>query len=66
MKNSELLNRREAAEYLGTTPGTLANWACTRKYIIPCIKIGKKACYRKSDLDRWIESRIKNPFPSEK
>jgi len=55
---SELLTRREAAEYLGVTAETLAVWHCTKRYPIPVVKIGRLAKYRKSDLDAFIQSRV--------
>lgn len=58
---SELLSRREAAEYLGVTPETLAVWHCTKRYPLPVVKIGRLAKYRKSDLDAFIESRVIEP-----
>ncbi len=52
-----LLNRKEAAEYLGIEESTLAVWASTRRYGLPMIKIGRLAKYRRSDLDAFISSR---------
>lgn len=53
---SPMLNREDAAKYLGISSSTLANWACTRKFNIPYIRLGKAVRYRKSDLDAFIES----------
>lgn len=54
---SNLLTRNQAAEYLGVTPQTLAVWACTRRYNLPVIKMGRLAKYKLSDLDTFINSR---------
>ncbi len=51
-----LRTEKEAADYLGTTPGTLAVWRCTRRVVIPYIKIGKNVRYRQSDLDAFVEA----------
>ncbi|WP_010302578.1 helix-turn-helix domain-containing protein [Candidatus Odyssella thessalonicensis] len=59
-KKSELLTRKEAAKYLGTTESTLAVWACTKRYQLPMVKIGRLVKYRLSDLENFIESRITN------
>ena len=56
-RQSNLLSRKEAAEYLGVTVHTLAVWKCTGRYNLPCVKIGKLAKYRKEDLDDFILSR---------
>ena len=53
--NDPLRSRREAANYLGVAPQTLAVWACTQRYHLPLIKIGRHVKYRKSDLDAFIE-----------
>ncbi|MBN1355519.1 helix-turn-helix domain-containing protein [bacterium] len=60
MENPELLNTKEAAKYLGVAPGTLQNWRCTKYQIIPVVCIGGSRRYRKSDLDTYIESRVRS------
>ena len=52
-----LMSRTEAADYLGLAPHTLAVWECTSRYGLPCVKIGRLAKYRKSDLDEFIQRR---------
>lgn len=54
---SDLLTRKEAAEYIGVSPETLAVWKCTGRYSLPCVMIGRLPRYRKSDLDAWIVLR---------
>ncbi|MDD5384548.1 MAG: helix-turn-helix domain-containing protein [Gallionella sp.] len=51
-----LRNREEAASYLGISPSTLANWACTKKYKIPYFKVGRSVRYRQSDLDAFVQN----------
>ncbi len=51
------LTRREAAEYLGVSPGTLAVWAATGRYPLPFVRVGSRVYYRRSDLDAFIASR---------
>jgi excisionase family DNA binding protein len=55
---SELYTREEAATYLRIRPQTLAVWRTTHRYNLPCVKVGTRCLYRKSDLDRWLESRV--------
>ena len=57
---SELLNRKQAAEYLGVTAATLAVWACTKRYKLSFVKIGRLVKYRRSDLDTFINARSVN------
>jgi excisionase family DNA binding protein len=53
----KLLSREKAAEYLGVLPETLASWACTKRYNLPFIKIGRLVKYRLEDLDNFIKQR---------
>jgi excisionase family DNA binding protein len=55
--SSDLLNREQAAEYLGVRPQTLSSWACLGRYELPFIKVGRLIRYRKGDLDAWLETR---------
>ncbi len=57
--NERLLSRNEAAEILGTTSGTLAVWASTKRYNLPFIKIGRLVKYKKSDLLDFIEKNTR-------
>lgn len=54
---SDLVTREQAAEYLGVTPRTLAVWACTKRYNLPFVKIGRLVKYRRSELDAFIARR---------
>lgn len=56
-RDDPLYDRAEAAAYLGVAPGTLEVWASTGRYNLPYIRIGRRAKYRKSDLDAWIARR---------
>jgi excisionase family DNA binding protein len=57
---SDLYSRDEAACYLGVTSKTQAVWACTKRYNLPFVKIGRLAKYRKTDLDAFIARRTVN------
>jgi Helix-turn-helix domain len=58
LEKSPLLDRAESAAYLGLkNPNTLAVWACNKRYDLPIVKIGRKAMYKKSDLDEFIKRR---------
>ncbi|PSN06761.1 helix-turn-helix domain-containing protein [Siccibacter turicensis] len=49
--------RNEAAEYLGLSARTLANWHSSGRVKIPFYKVGrKKVLYLKSDLDAYLAS----------
>ena len=54
---TKLLNRKEAAAYLGVRPETLAVWHCTGRYKLPVVKVGRSVRYRMADLESWIAER---------
>jgi len=58
--NDKLLNRKEAAEFLGIKANTLAIWYCSKRYKLPVIKVGRLCKYRLSDLLQFLEERT-NP-----
>lgn len=51
-----LLTEKEAAAYLGCSPGSLAVWRCTRRHNLPFVKIGRAVRYRVDHLDAFIAS----------
>lgn len=55
-----LLNRKQAAAYLGFSPGTLAVWHCTKRYDLKTIKVGRTVRYRRGDLDKFLEDQLKS------
>lgn len=54
-----LLDRKSAARYLSLSPGTLAIWDCTKRYDLRPIKVGRAVRYRKADLDRFLDERLR-------
>lgn len=54
------LSAKEAAQYLCLPETTLANWRSSKRYDLPYIKVGRRVFYRRSDIDRWLESRVEN------
>ena len=63
--NAEMMDRTAAAQYLGISPGTLANWQCSHFRKVPHVKIGRRVMYRRQDLERFIESNIVDPLPGD-
>lgn len=53
-----LMNRKEAARYIGFKPNTLAVWDCTKRYDLKPVKIGRSVRYRKSVLDKFLDSAM--------
>ncbi len=56
MAVKEFLKTREAAEYVNVKQQTLAKWRMDARHL-PFIRVGGQIRYRKSDLDRYLESR---------
>ena len=61
--NRYLLTQKEAAEFLGTTVGTLNAWRYSGKNTIPFVRWGRSIRYRKEDLDAWISEHLENARP---
>lgn len=53
-----LLDRKTAAKYLGISPGTMAVWDCTKRYDLKPLKVGRAVRYRRSDLDKFLQSQL--------
>lgn len=49
------LDKFEAAELLGVTPGTLRVWVVNRR--VPYVKVGSKVRFLRADLIEWLENR---------
>ena len=62
---NKLITRAEAAEYLGISVQTLADWATTKRYQLPMIKVGRLVKYRLSDIEAFLDIRTRNAFPLE-
>jgi excisionase family DNA binding protein len=56
---SPLLDTEQAAAHLGVTVGTLNVWRSTGRHQLPYLKIGRNVRYRLSDLDVWLEARLR-------
>jgi excisionase family DNA binding protein len=56
----EHMSVREAAEYLGVGRTTMY---VLRQSGLPYVKIGKRTCYRRSDLDAWSKQRLFQQTP---
>ena len=52
----EYMNQRQAAKYLGTSPGTLIKWE-KADIGFPTIMIEGSKHYSKSSIDQWMESQ---------
>lgn len=52
----EVMNIREASEYLGISPDTLYRYVYQDK--IPAFKLGNRWKFKKTILDRWMERKI--------
>jgi len=48
------ISLEEAAEYLDIKPVTLRNWI--KKTDIPTRKIGKQWKFKRTELDKWVNS----------
>ncbi|MDE1952586.1 MAG: helix-turn-helix domain-containing protein [Betaproteobacteria bacterium] len=51
-----LLTRQQTAQMLKMAPQTLASWASSGRGGLPFIKFGRLVRYKKSDVQRYIET----------
>lgn len=59
---SDKLTSKQAAEYIGVTPGTLEVWRCNRvRHQPPFYKVGRKIWYSKTMLDDYLALSINTP-----
>jgi len=51
----EVMNVRQASDYLGVSPDTLYKYLSENQ--IPAFKLGNRWKFKKTLLDRWMESK---------
>ncbi len=51
----EVMNIRQASQYLGVSPDTLYKYVGEEK--IPAFKLGNRWRFKKSKLDQWMEEK---------
>jgi len=54
-ESPEVMNIRQASEYLGVSPDTLYKYVYEEK--IPAFKLGNRWRFKKSKLDQWMEEK---------
>ena len=62
-QHKEVMNVREASQYLGITPDTLYKYVSMDR--IPAFKLGNRWRFKKTVLDEWMELKSKK-FTSER
>lgn len=55
-----LLSATHAAEYLGVSKKTLANWRCSGTRGLQYVQVGSRVLYRQCDLDDFIMTSRKS------
>jgi excisionase family DNA binding protein len=61
--DDEMLTIEELAAYLKLRPQTIYKWVQSGK--IPGAKFGKEWRFRRSSIEKWIDSRLNRPPQSE-
>ena len=57
----EVMNIRQASQYLGVSPDTLYKYVNEQK--IPAFKLGNRWRFKKSKLDQWMEEKSMESEP---
>ena len=52
----EVMNIRQASQYLGVSPDTLYRYICDGE--VPAFKLGNRWKFKKAILDRWMERKM--------
>ena len=60
----EVMNIRQASQYLGVSPDTLYKYVGEQK--IPAFKLGNRWRFKKSRLDQWMEDKSSEMEPQTK
>src|ERR1700722_20387853 len=60
----EVMNIRQASQYLGVSPDTLYKYVGEQK--IPAFKLGNRWRFKKSKLDQWMEEKSSEMEPQAK
>jgi len=55
--DEQLLTSAEAADLMQVSEQTLRTWRCTKRFVIPTVKLGSCVRYKRADLLSWIDSR---------
>ena len=56
-ESREVMNLRQASQYLGVSPDTLYRYICNG--VVPAFKLGSRWKFRKTVLDRWMEKKMR-------
>ena len=56
-ESREVMNLRQASNYLGVSPDTLYRYIC--EGLVPAFKLGSRWRFRKTVLDRWMEDEMR-------
>jgi excisionase family DNA binding protein len=60
----EVMNIRQASQYLGVSPDTLYKYVGEQS--IPAFKLGNRWRFKKSKLDQWMEEKSSQMEPESK
>jgi excisionase family DNA binding protein len=60
----EVMNIRQASQYLGVSPDTLYKYVNEQK--IPAFKLGNRWRFKKSKIDQWMEEKSMATEPQDK
>ncbi|MGO8983736.1 MAG: helix-turn-helix domain-containing protein [Terriglobales bacterium] len=60
----EVMNIRQASQYLGVSPDTLYKYVNEQK--IPAFKLGNRWRFKKSKIDDWMEEKSTEAEPRDR
>jgi helix-turn-helix protein len=56
LKNAagDLLDEKQAADFLKVASNTLSVWRSTKRYPLPYVRVGRCIRYKRSDLEKFV------------
>ncbi len=60
----EVMNIRQASQYLGVSPDTLYKYVNEQK--IPAFKLGNRWRFKKTKIDQWMEEKSAEAEPRDR
>jgi PTS system nitrogen regulatory IIA component len=63
MTDEPLMSVRDLADYLQVDMSTIYIWS--QRGQIPAMKVGKMWCYRRAEIEEWLNQRRSQPFECE-
>lgn len=62
---ARLLTTEEVAEQLAIAPATIVAWRCTKRVLLPFVKIGRRVRYEPAAVERFVAAQRRDDDEAE-